>query len=46
MKYLKNSKKSEKIINIIEQAIDILATIDIPIQDKSERALEKWRCHF
>lgn len=46
MKYLKNSKKSEQIITIIEQAIEILVSIGIPIENKSGRALEKMAMSF
>jgi len=46
MKYLKSSKKSEKIITIIEQALEVLAAVGIPFDNKSERALEKMAMSF
>jgi BsuBI/PstI restriction endonuclease domain/BsuBI/PstI restriction endonuclease HTH domain len=41
MKYLHKSKKSPQTIEIIEQAIDIIIQIGIPIENKTERAIEK-----
>ncbi len=46
MKYLHKSKKSFQIIEIIEQAIDIIVEIGIPISDKTERANEKMAMSF
>lgn len=46
MSHLKNSKKSQKIIAVIEQAIEILDAIGIPIENKRERSLEKMAMSF
>jgi BsuBI/PstI restriction endonuclease domain/BsuBI/PstI restriction endonuclease HTH domain len=41
MKYLHRSKKSTQVIEIIEQSIDIIVQTGIPIENKTERAIEK-----
>ena len=46
MKYLNKSKKSPQILEIIEQAIDIIVAIGIPIENKTERAIEKMALSF
>ena len=46
MKYLSKSKKALQIIEIIEQAIDILVQTGIPIAGKTERAVEKIAMTF
>jgi BsuBI/PstI restriction endonuclease domain/BsuBI/PstI restriction endonuclease HTH domain len=46
MKYLHKSKKSPQIIEIIEQAIDIIVQIGIPVENKTERAAEKMAMSF
>lgn len=46
MKYLKRSQKSKAVIEIIEEAIEILATVGIPIEDKTERSLERMAMAF
>ncbi len=46
MKYLYKSKKTPQVVKIIEQAIDIIVEIKIPIEDKTERAIEKMAMSF
>ena len=46
MKYLSKSKKSPQVVIIIEQAIEIMAAIGLPIEDKTERAIEKMAMSF
>jgi hypothetical protein len=46
MKYLNKSKKSSQVIEIIEQAIDITTSIEIPVENKTERAIEKMAMSF
>jgi hypothetical protein len=46
MRYLTKSKKSPRVIEIIEQAIEIIVAIGIPIEDKSNRAVEKMAMSF
>lgn len=46
MKYLKRSQKSKAVIEIIEEAIEILAAVGIPIEDKTERSLERMAMAF
>jgi type II restriction enzyme len=46
MKYLKRSQKSKAVIEIIEEAIEILAAVGIPIEDKTERSQERMAMAF
>lgn len=46
MKYLKRCKKSKAVIEIIEEAIDILAIVGIPIEERTERSLERMAMAF
>ncbi|MDR2169290.1 MAG: hypothetical protein LBP59_04040 [Planctomycetaceae bacterium] len=44
--YITKSKKTESVRQIINEALDILELVGIPIADKSERALEKMAMTF
>jgi type II restriction enzyme len=46
MSYLLKSNKSKAVIKIIEEAIDILALVGIPIENKTERSLERMAMAF
>jgi len=41
MAYLESSKKPEKVKVIINEAIDLLVKMGIPVEDKTERSLER-----
>jgi len=43
MEYFSKSKKAKATIYILNEAIDILTQIGIPIEDKTERSLEKMK---
>jgi type II restriction enzyme len=44
--YISKSKKSKQVQQIINEAIDILESVGIPISDKSERGLERMAICF
>lgn len=44
--YISKSNKSEPITKLINEALDILASVGIPFDGKSERALEKMALSF
>jgi type II restriction enzyme len=46
MRFLNKSKKSPNIIKIINEAIDILESVGIPITDKTERSVERMAMAF
>jgi hypothetical protein len=46
MKYLTKTKKSKTIATIIDEAIDILVSVGIPIDDTTERSLERMAMAF
>ena len=46
MPYLTKSKKPESIVVIIEEAITILVSVGIPVDDKTERSLERMAMAF
>lgn len=46
MRFLSKSKKSLNIIKIINEAIDILESVGIPITDKTERNVERMAMAF
>ena len=46
MRFLKNSKKSTAVIKIINEAIDILDAVGIPLADKTERSIERMAMAF
>jgi hypothetical protein len=46
MKFLAKSKKSAQVIKIINEAIDILESVGIPINDKTERSIERMAMVF
>ena len=46
MKYLTKSEKSPQVVEIIEQAIEIIKAIGIPLEDKTNRAIEKMAMSF
>ncbi len=45
-KYLLKSSKAEELIDVIEEAIDVLSFVGIPIEGKTERALERMAMSF
>ena len=45
-KYLTKSAKDEELIKVIEEAIDVLLFVGIPIEGKTERALERMAMSF
>ena len=45
-KYLLKSSKAEELIEVIEEAIDVLLLVGIPIEGKTERSLEKMAMSF
>jgi len=46
MEYFSKSKKAKATISLLNEAIDILTQIGIPIEDKTERSLEKMSMTF
>ena len=44
--YLTKTEKSKKIINLLNQALEILESVGIPIEGKTERALERMALCF
>ena len=46
MPYLTKSKKPESIVVIMEEAITILVSVGIPVDDKTERSLERMAMAF
>ncbi|MDR6807524.1 type II restriction enzyme [Dyadobacter sp. BE34] len=46
MRQLTKSRKSKPVVDIINQAIEILAAVGIPFDDKTERAVEKSAMAF
>jgi type II restriction enzyme len=46
MKYLTKTKKSKNVAKIIDEAIDVLISVGIPIEDKTERSLERMAMAF
>lgn len=46
MKYFSKSKKEESTVTLLNEAIDILIQINIPIENKTERSLEKMAMTF
>ena len=46
MKYLTKTKKSKNVAKIIDEAIDILVSVGIPKDDKTERSLERMAMAF
>ena len=44
--YLKNSKKSENVKRLINEALDILQSVGIPFSGKRERGLESMAMAF
>lgn len=46
MKFLANSKKSAQVIKIINEAIDILESVGIPLNGKTERSIERMAMAF
>jgi hypothetical protein len=44
--YLLNSKKSTDVIGLIREALDILVSVGIPVEDKTERSLERIAMAF
>jgi len=46
MKYLKNSKKPQQIAVLIDSSLDILYSVGIPFEGKTERGLEKMGLAF
>lgn len=44
--YLSRSKKSAQVIKIINEAIDILESVGIPLNDKTERSIERMAMAF
>ena len=39
--YLTKTEKSKKILNLLNQALEILESVGIPVEGKTERALER-----
>jgi type II restriction enzyme len=46
MRFLNKSKKSPNVIKIINEAIDILETVGIPVFNKTERSVERMAMAF
>jgi type II restriction enzyme len=46
MNYLNKSKKAKAVVKIINEAIEILVSIGIPTDDKTERSLERMAMAF
>jgi hypothetical protein len=46
MPYFSKSKKAPQIIQLLEEAIIILASVGIPVADKTERSLERMAMAF
>jgi type II restriction enzyme len=46
MNFLTKSKKSAPVIKIITEAVDILESVGIPINDKTERSIERMAMAF
>lgn len=46
MKYLTQTKKAKSVTQIIDEAIDILVSVGIPVNDKTERSLERMAMAF
>ncbi|CAG1020384.1 Type-2 restriction enzyme AplI [Patescibacteria group bacterium] len=46
MRFLSKSKKSPEVIKIINEAIDILESVGIPMMDKTERNIERMAMAF
>lgn len=46
MKYLTKNQKSTAIVNILEEALDILVAVGIPLNNKTEKSLEKMAMAF
>lgn len=46
MKYLTKTKKSKAIAKIIDEAVDILVSVGIPKDDRTERSLERMAMAF
>lgn len=46
MVYFPNSRKPAGVVRLMEQAIDMLVSVGIPIADKTERGLEKMAMAF
>ena len=46
MPYFNTIKKSSDIIRLLEEAIEILSSVGIPVSDKTERSLAKMAMSF
>lgn len=46
MKYLTKSTKSTQVLNLMEQAIDILVAVDVPTDNQTQRGLERMAMAF
>ena len=44
--YLTKTEKSKKILNLLNQALEILESVGIPVEGKTERALERMALCF
>ena len=46
MQYFNKSQKDTQIVQLFEEAITILASVGIPVSDKTERSLERMAMAF
>lgn len=46
MSYFSNSQKPQKVVQLLEYAVEILSSVGIPIADKTERSLERMAMAF